>query len=184
MADGGNDLSEALNGGSILLSHGTSLSLLSRVCTFLSSGTDFANVDAEDDWKKWKERDGMETYYFLLADTQTKDNMCALRAIVDRRKSAPPTPKPSSSSSAAVPAATGLPLSQRIVIDYTYTAPAFRGRGLANTLCSYVINLASVVGANVYVLALEESCPYWMEAHKFVLEEGANLNARFNIVSR
>ena len=34
--------------------------------------------------------------------------------------------------------------------------------------------------ANLYVLALEDSCPYWMN-RGFVLEEGANLRARLNI---
>ena len=32
----------------------------------------------------------------------------------------------------------------------------------------------------MYVLALEDSCPYWMN-RGFVLEEGANLRARLNI---
>ena len=35
-------------------------------------------------------------------------------------------------------------------------------------------------GAHLYVLALEESCPWWMDKG-FVLEAGANLTARLNI---
>ena len=39
---------------------------------------------------------------------------------------------------------------------------------------------ATALAANVYVLALEDSCVYWM-AHGFVLEENARLQARLNI---
>jgi len=143
------------------LTHGTSMSLISQVCTFLSN-TSFANVNPEEDWKKWADRDSMECYYFLLSETATAVPQTCLRAIVDRTS-------PRSSST------------PRIVIDYTYTSPAFRGLGLAKSLCAYVINLASLCGANTYVLALEDSCPWWLDVYGFVLESNPNLNARFNV---
>ena len=57
---------------------------------------------------------------------------------------------------------------------------AYRGRGLASVLVQFVLNASAMSAANVYVLALEDSCVYWM-SQSFTLEENAYLNARINI---
>ena len=110
----------------------------------------------------------MEVYYFLLSDVQTNPPtpMCAVRTILDR-----------SSSFDYSPSAKPL----RVVIDYTYTAPEYHGRGLALSACSYVLNAAKLATASTFVLALEDSCPWWMDKYGFTLEESVLLNARFNL---
>lgn len=72
------------------------------------------------------------------------------------------------------------PQRPRLVIDYVTTRPAARGRGLASLLVNFVVEASTIFGANTYVLALEESCVYWM-GQSFVLEENEKLNARLNI---
>ena len=147
----------------ISLTHGTSPSLISSVSSLLSSF--FSSIDSEADHAKWHARDNCEVYYFLLSSDSTP--ACAVRAILDRRS--------------AFDYTAGISKPLRVVIDYTFTKEEFRGRGLANKACAYVLNVAQIVSASVFVLALEESCPWWMESYGFVLEEGDRLNARFNI---
>ncbi|GMI26790.1 hypothetical protein TeGR_g2032 [Tetraparma gracilis] len=190
MAPPGESLSEPLS-SDLTLEHGTSLGLLSAVSSFLSSTPDetFASVDPEKDWEKWAARDNMVTYYFLAKSSVTGEPQCAVRAILDGCDPSspppppPPSPPPTTSTSTSSPTAKKARPSPRprLVIDYTYTSPHCRGKGLAKQMCQYAITFASLLGANSYVLALEESCPYWMEAHGFVLEEGPNLSARLNI---
>ena len=67
-----------------------------------------------------------------------------------------------------------------LIIDYVTTRPVARGRGLASLLVDFVVETSRACGANTYVLAIEESCVYWM-GKDFVLEAGRPLNARLNI---
>eukprot|EP00927_Polykrikos_kofoidii_P055253 TRINITY_DN49534_c0_g1_i1.p1 TRINITY_DN49534_c0_g1~~TRINITY_DN49534_c0_g1_i1.p1 ORF type:complete len:240 (+),score=47.50 TRINITY_DN49534_c0_g1_i1:2-721(+) len=90
--------------------------------------------------------------------------LCVLRAIMD----GVPDPSP--------------PHRPRLVIDYVTTLPAARGRGLATLLVDFVVEASRVFGANTYVLAIEESCVYWM-GKSFILERSETLNARLNIFS-
>jgi hypothetical protein len=163
LAPPGSSLSESFS-PSVQLIHGSSLQLIANVCDFLSNTPDnsFADVNPEEDYKKWADRDSCETYYFLLTSSTSTAPLCCVRTILDR------TSERSSSN-------------PRIVIDYTYTDVNSRGQGLAKQLISYILSLASVCSANTYVLALEESCPYWLETYNFVLEVNPRINARFNI---
>ena len=68
----------------------------------------------------------------------------------------------------------------RIIIDYVTTEKHRRGTGIAGLLTMKVRADAQACGANLYVLALESSCVYWM-GHDFVLAEEKNINARLNI---
>jgi hypothetical protein len=68
----------------------------------------------------------------------------------------------------------------RMIIDYVTTAKHRRGTGIAGLLTQKVRADAQACGANLYVLALESSCVYWM-GHDFVLAEEKNINARLNI---
>ena len=165
LASPGCQLSEMVTHTTCLL-HGTSLSLISIVSTFLSDY--FSTIDPENDHEKWASRDNMEVYYFLLSDviSYPPTPMCAVRTIVDRNSSFDYSPS-------------NQPL--RVVIDYTYTANEYRGRGLATIACNYVLNAAKIANASSYVLALEESCPWWMEKYGFTLEESKLLNSRFNV---
>ena len=67
----------------------------------------------------------------------------------------------------------------RLVVDYVVTVEHFQGRGYASHLLELAVNTARAAGANVYVLALEDSCVYWM-SKGFVLEDGA-INRRLNV---
>ena len=69
-----------------------------------------------------------------------------------------------------------------MIIDYVTTRMEARSSGLASVIVRFVMDSSRLFGANTFVLALEESCPYWMEKG-FVLDEGKPLNARLNIFS-
>ena len=102
----------------------------------------------------------MQPYYFLLEDPAldgTEAVKVVLRAVMDGC-TAESTPRV-------------LPLRPRIIIDYLFTPQQHRGKGLATLLVKTTINIAQMFGANCYVLAIEESVPYWM-ARGFVQEEG------------
>ena len=60
------------------------------------------------------------------------------------------------------------------------TRKAFRGKGLASAAVSFVEQAAAATGSNCYVLALEESCTYWM-GQGFILEPSIRLTARLNV---
>ena len=68
----------------------------------------------------------------------------------------------------------------RMIIDYVTTAKHRRGTGIAGLLTTKARADAQACRANLYVLALESSCVYWM-GHDFVLAEEKNINARLNI---
>ena len=69
-----------------------------------------------------------------------------------------------------------------MIIDYVTTRMEARSSGLASVIVRFVMDSSRLFGANTFVLALEESCPYWMEKG-FLLDEGKPLNARLNIFS-
>jgi len=67
---------------------------------------------------------------------------------------------------------------RRVIIDYLMTSEHARGRGYAARLLDCAREMARRSSANLLVLAIEESCPYWMN-QGFVLEEG-RINQRVN----
>lgn len=153
----------------LMLRHGSSLQLIAK-------GTEILNEcfesDPEKDFEKWMSRGddgGMQPYYFLLEDPALDGNdavKVVLRAVMDgcTAESKPRV----------------LPLRPRIIIDYLFTPEKHRGQGLATLLVLTALNIAQMFGANCYVLAIEESVPYWM-GRGFVQEEGDALKARLNI---
>ena len=145
------------------LRHGTSLKLMADSSTFLNASEEFAEVDPSADWEKWSSRGqaaSFSLYYIAVMDGSSM--VACLRAVLDGF----PSPQP--------------PHRPRLVIDYVTTRPEHRGRGIATLLTRFVAAAASSCNANLYVLALEESCVYWMSLG-FILAEGQNLNARLNI---
>lgn len=162
----GTETSEFLDEKGLILSHGSSLHLMSIVSECLNDSDEFARVDPSADWKKWTDRrPDFQLYYAALIDP-TRDGgdgvMCVLRAVMDGI----PTPTP--------------PHRPRLIIDYVTTRVAARGRGLASFLVNFVLEASRMFGANSYVLALEESCVYWM-GMAFVLETRETLKARLNV---
>ena len=162
----GCDESEFLADRGLLLRHGTSLQLMSQVTTVLAESQEFGDLDPSADWEKWQaRRPEFSLYYAALVDP-ARDGadayQCVLRAVLDGF----PEPKP--------------PHRQRLVIDYVTTRQAARGRGLASVLIQFVLEASKLFGANSFVLATEDSCPFWL-GQGFVLEEGKPLNARINI---
>lgn len=74
------------------------------------------------------------------------------------------------------------PHNARLIIDYVATALEARGMGLASLLVSFVTRAAASLSppANLYVVATEDSCVYWM-GRGYVLEVSERLNARLNV---
>ena len=162
----GEERSEFIEDKGVLLRHGSSLALMALVSTALNESDEFGEVDPEDDWKKWTEgRPELKLYYGALIDP-SRDGAdavaCILRAVLD----------PSTSGRASG--------RNRIIIDYVTTRKAFRGKGLASAAVSFVEQAAAATGSNCYVLALEESCTYWM-GQGFILEPSRRLTARLNV---
>lgn len=143
------------------LRHGTSLKLMADCSNFLNESKEFAEVDPSDDWEKWSSRQAaFSLYYIAVMDGPSM--VACLRAVLDGF----PSPQP--------------PHRPRLVIDYVTTRPEHRGKGIASRLTKFVAEAAKSCNANLYVLALEESCVYWMSLG-FILCEEQNINARLNI---
>eukprot|EP00931_Biecheleriopsis_adriatica_P063532 TRINITY_DN38493_c0_g1_i2.p1 TRINITY_DN38493_c0_g1~~TRINITY_DN38493_c0_g1_i2.p1 ORF type:complete len:310 (+),score=83.10 TRINITY_DN38493_c0_g1_i2:29-931(+) len=164
----GTDMSEFLPDRGLILRHGTSLQLMALASECLNESDEFGDVDPSADWKTWSERrPDFSLYYAALTDPARDGKegvVCVLRAVMDGI----PTPTP--------------PHRPRFIIDYITTRVASRGKGLATLLVNFVVEASQIFGANTYVLALEDSCVYWM-GKGFVLEQGENLKARLNIFS-
>jgi len=164
----GCDASEFLEDRGLVLRHGTSLALMSLVSEWLNSSPEFQDVDPSADWDKWSaRRPGLSLYYAALLDPRL-DGAASVRAVLRAVLDGVPTPTP--------------PHNPRLIIDYVCTAPESRGLGLASCLVEFATRKARLSSppANCYVLALEESCVYWMGCG-YVLEEGEALNARLNV---
>ena len=69
--------------------------------------------------------------------------------------------------------------SRRVVVDYVVTVEERQGKGYASHLLKLVKAIAERYHANMYVLALEDSCVYWM-SKGFVLEDGP-IDRRLNL---
>jgi GNAT superfamily N-acetyltransferase len=162
----GCEASEWIGDRQLILRHGSSLALMADVSEFLNRSQEFSDVDPSADWEKWAaRRPGFSLSYYCLVDPARDGQdaiVACLRAVLDGVPSPAPPHRP------------------RMIIDYVTTAPSARGKGLAGLLTTFVRNAAASCGANLYVLALESSCVYWM-GHGFVLAEEKNINARLNI---
>lgn len=153
---------------SLTLRHGTSLSLMSLCSAFLNSSSEFNRVDPERDWKKWTKRapEAFTLYYAALVDStdpSVNGVQCVIRAVLDKWYDL--------DSSRA-----------RLVIDYVACRESSRRRGLASTLVRFVTESSALRGADLYVLAIEDSCPWWMD-RGFALVQSAHLNARLRVFS-
>lgn len=165
----GEDASTWLAEHNLVLRYGTSLRLMAQCSSFLNSSGEFNGVDPQGDWEKWTTRlpDTFTLFYAAIVDPLMPEGSgesvhCCLRAVLDGW----PTPKE--------------PHNSRLVIDYVACRKESQRRGFASQLVAHVRQAAADKRANLYVLAIEESCVWWMEKG-FVLEQNANLNARLNI---
>lgn len=164
----GEDTSTWLAEHSLSLRYGTSLRLMASCSAFLNASEEFAEIDPNADWEKWQLRvpNAFSLFYAAILDPMKPEGgagvLCVLRAVLDGW----PSPAP--------------PHNARLIIDYTTTHPEHRGKGFASKLVEHVRQACASIAANCYVLALEDSCVYWMEKG-FVLEANPNLNARLNM---
>jgi len=154
---------------SLTLRYGSSLRLMADCSAFLNSSDEFNEVDPSGDWEKWRDRvpGAFTLFYAAIIDPLRSGEAsvhCVLRAVLDGW----PMPTP--------------PHNSRLVIDYVACRASQRGRGHASRLVKHVRQacLDCARRANCYVLALEDSCPFWVD-RGFVLEESAQLNARLNV---
>ena len=67
------------------------------------------------------------------------------------------------------------------LIDYVYTDPKHRERGIAGKLISKVLEMAKTGDTILGVLSLEDSCVYWLEKWNFVLCQNTVWNERLNV---
>ncbi len=172
------DKNTCTNAPALVLRHGSSLSLIATVCSFLADPdhTDnFSYVDPNGDQGKWRRR-GMDLYYCAVTDPATDAVLCAARCATqglmgvggDDQKTATTT-------------TTTTTKRRRILIDYLYTIESVRDRGIARQVIGLVLRMAREAGAYCYVLSLEDSAVYWMEKWGFYLCEDGMLNARLNV---
>jgi hypothetical protein len=163
----GEDKTIALPGHALVLHHGTSLRLMASCSAFLNASQEFSNVDPEGDWKKWSSRvpDAFTLYYSAIVDpTDSTPNgvHCVLCAVLDGWSNPAP------------------PHNRRLIIDYVASRVESRRLGLASTLVRFARESASELSANLYVLAIEDSCAWWIDKG-FILEDNTNLNARLKV---
>ena len=178
----------------LVVTHGSSLQLFARGTAFLNR--EFTDVDPGADADKWRAK-GCSIYYLSVQETAPggKETMAAcLRIILDGDFGHAAEAREAATGGnpfvellrpgGQVGGATGVaPIAtpRRVVIDYVSTAKHAQGRGLATRLTELAKRLASKFRANSFVLALEDSCPYWM-ANSYILENPlAATNRRINI---
>mmetsp|Transcript_6182 Transcript_6182/g.18279 ORF Transcript_6182/g.18279 Transcript_6182/m.18279 type:complete len:361 (-) Transcript_6182:80-1162(-) len=164
----GEEQSEFIEPKQHLLRHGSSLALMALVSEALNSSDEFGDVDPENDWKQWAERGPKFSLYYAALVDPTRDGAEAVSAVL-RAIEDPATPERPSGR-------------HRLVIDYVTTRPARRGQGLASTLVRFVSEACAAAAASCYVLALEDSCVYWMD-RGFQLETSRRMQTRINIFS-
>lgn len=156
LPNAGEESSFPLDVGGFTVRHGSSLSLMSNVCEFLANPVQedsFNYVDPTADHHKWA-RKGLGLYYAAVVDNKNDNKVvCALRAATNQ--------------SGGV-----------FLIDYVYSAPDHRDKGIAGKLIKEVLLR---VNAAKFVLSIEESCVYWLEKHGFVLCENEALKERLNV---
>ncbi len=157
---------------SLNVEHGSSLSLISKATTLLN--LEFNDMDPEADWAKW-EALGATIYFFAVPDEGNPEGppACVLRTVLDGDFSSSSAHRRPRNHDAAAASC-----SRRVIVDYLMTSVAARGRGYAGRLLECARELAYSSAANLLVLAIEESCPFWM-TNGFVLDDGP-INERIN----
>lgn len=147
----------------LVMRHGSSLSLMTSVSEFLANpmqSDTFNYMDPTADHCKW-EAQGMTLYYACVVDGNGAI-LCALRAategITDSTKR-----------------------NKKFLIDYVYTDPSSRDKGIASVLVKQVLEMAEACGASCFVLSLEQTAVYWMEKHGFFLCQSPSLNSCLNL---
>ena len=133
--------------------HGHSLQLMIDACTLFN--TEFKTINPTKDWKKWQ-RKGMKLHYVAIYDYSLDDPLVAAsRFILDQPD---------------------------VVIDYIVTREDQQGRGISRHVFTIVhdIKTQNDCLGELYVTAIEDSCPYWMEKG-FQLVDDAMLNNKYNL---
>jgi GNAT superfamily N-acetyltransferase len=129
--------------------HGTSLLLMSECSLLINSYGNFERVDPSEDWEQ-SEHKGQTLYYVGL---QTDFGIvCSCRCFFD---------------------------AESFVIEYITTNPDCRRQGYATTVVDFVKHLATTHALTLYVIAIEESCPYWVE-QGFYLSQDEYLAEKYN----
>ena len=148
----------------VSIMYGTSLKLMKDVCEFVNESDEFHRIDPSKDWDEWKSRrPEFSLYYIALHDySQDQSLVAAARLVLDG------LPKPSA------------PHISRIIVDYSLTRDDQRNKGWASLLLDFIRRMSNDMNANLYALATEDSCPYWMDK-EFTLVHNTYLIARLNI---
>ena len=126
-----------------MLRHGASLLLMTECSDLINQHGKFRRLDPSKDWKK-SERKGQTLHYIAL---QTDFGLvCSCRCFFD---------------------------AENFVIEYITTHSDCRGHRYATTVVDFVKQLADAHALTLYVIAIEESCSYWMEQGFYLCRDEA-----------
>ena len=112
----------------IVLRHGSSLSLIAAVCSFLADpghADNFSYIDPNGDQGKWRRR-GMNLYYCAVTDPATGAVLCAARCATQGLMGGEDDDPKNATKRR-----------RRILIDYLYTIESARDRGIARQAILY-----------------------------------------------
>ena len=165
----GQETMDVLSARQLVLRRGSSLALIAK--SSMAIQTEFDGADPTRDSNKWTERleggdAGVFSLHYLLLENAAAEALAVLRCALD---------------------GFGAPLGgaaprRRLIVDFVLTLKRARGQGLASLLLDAASRTARAHGANVLVLATEDSCVWWMK-RGFELECAPALNARLNVFS-
>jgi hypothetical protein len=152
--------------------HGSSMALIAQGTTLLNET--FNEMDPEQDYEKWG-KIGARPYFLAVLLQSSQVMSCCMRCLFhgDWNSNSTAGAISVSSTSANV-------CQKRVIVDYLVTLDECQGRGYAGYLLELVMTLAVAQEANCYVLALEDSCVYWM-AKGFILEQDKAINQKLNV---
>eukprot|EP00929_Paragymnodinium_shiwhaense_P088489 TRINITY_DN48802_c0_g1_i1.p1 TRINITY_DN48802_c0_g1~~TRINITY_DN48802_c0_g1_i1.p1 ORF type:complete len:339 (-),score=65.18 TRINITY_DN48802_c0_g1_i1:22-1038(-) len=136
------------------LRYGTSMGLVAKASQLIND--EFSSNPNRDVLRQ--SRKGRSLLFCVaerLNDTAAKtDVICAARAIMEDHAAIDGT--------------------RRVILDYMHTRKSERGLGHGSRMTVFFKELAKSSKADLYVLAVENSCPFWM-AQGFVLEQDPQL---------
>jgi GNAT superfamily N-acetyltransferase len=144
---------EMLTNG-LTLEHGNSLELMLNACECIN---DEFESEPESDWEAWANKGSFVLYYAVIRN-ELNQVCCAMRTVLDYVDNK----------------------LKRILIDYVRCEEECRGKGLASVLIQFIQELSQAYGANVFVVATNDSVPFWT-TQGYVLDESLALNHRFNV---
>lgn len=143
----------------LVLRYGTSLKLMASASEVL---VEEFKTDPQKDWEKQAEHG--RHFFYVTVENQFGETLSALRAILEG----------GSSSSGGGDDEQQQQQQSRTIIDQVATIPDARGCGHAMTLIEFIQSWAACMATDMYVLALQDAAPFWMD-RGYLLEQDPSL---------